>query len=242
MVKYKAVLEKKMTTWWQSPLGQSVLEQEKAALQSLSQHFHGYYQVQLGLTHSLLPTLTQPNLQSVIASGADIDAQNEALPIKCHSLDLVLLCHALDFSADPHGLLREVDRTLVADGTLVLCCFNPWSLWGLKRLFSWQDTSPWQGHFFTKTRIKDWLHLLGFEIIDCEALLFRPPLKSAKWFNRCQFLERWGRRLWPFWSGSRILIATKRTIPLTPISKPWRSKQLFSGRSVASPVTRGTSL
>ena len=241
MVDYKTNKTKNVANWWQSPLGQAVLEQEKSALQSLSQHFHGYYQLQLGLNPSLLPALSQPNIQTVIAAQADIQACNEALPIKCHSLDLVLLCHALDFSADPHGLLREVDRTLVADGTVILCCFNPWSLWGLKRLFSWQDTAPWQGHFFTKTRIKDWLNLLGFDIIDCKPLLFRPPLTSAKWFKHCQFLERWGRRLWPFWSGSSIVVATKRTIPLTPISKNWRSKQLFSGRSVASPVTRGTS-
>lgn len=53
-------------------------------------------------------------------------------------------------------------------------------------------------------------------------------------------MERWGKRLWPVFAGSAILVATKRTIPLTPITMRWRAKQLFAtGRLVNKPVTRG---
>lgn len=238
MVDYKMNTEKMMAQWWQSPLGQNVLMQEKTLLQSLSNHFHGRYQLQIGIEQSLLPTPTKPAIQKVMSPSADVNGNSIELPFKCHSIDMLLLGHVLEFSADPHQVLREVERVLVADGTIVLLSFNPWSLWGLRRLFSWQDAPPWQGAFFSQIRIKDWLALLNFEVVTAERLLFRPPVQSNKWFNKLNFMERWGKRLWPLFSGITLLVATKRTIPLTPITKPWRTKQLFPRPLVQNPINR----
>ncbi len=239
MVDYKTNKEKMMSDWWQSPLGQAVLTQERNKLQTLSQYFHGYYQLQLGNKNSLFPTTTRPSQQIIMAESADVEGHNEALPFKCHCLDLVLLNHVLEFSDNPHQVLREAERVLVADGIIIITSFNPWSLWGLRCLFSWQDHPPWQGKFFRQTRIKDWLALLNFEIIATKRLIYTPPLRSLKWLDRFSFLERWGKRLWPFFSGVTILVATKRTIPLTPITKRWRARELFpSGTFVNKPVTR----
>ena len=224
---YKTNTEKMMIQWWQNPLGNKLLEQEKAAIQSLSSYFHGSYQLQIGLKQALLPTLSRPAVQKIMADSADLSGDSKSLPFKCHSIDTLLLVHVLEFSSDPHQVLREADRVLVADGTIILCSFNPWSLWGLRRLFSWQDIPPWQGTFFSQTRIKDWLALLNFEVINTERLFFRPPMASDRWLQRFEFTERWGKRLWPLLSGTTIIIATKRTIPLTPIKMTWRAKQLF---------------
>ena len=238
MVDYKTNKEKMMADWWQSPLGQAVFSQERSKLQALSHYFHGYYQLQLGCKQSILPPTSRPTQQKLMAQAADVEGHNEALPFKCHSLDLLLLNHVLEFSTDPHQVLREAEQVLVADGTLVLCSFNPWSLWGLRCLLSWQDQPPWQGKFYRQTRIKDWLALLNFEIIASEKLLFSPPLRSSKWFDHFSFMERWGKRLWPFWSGATILVATKRTIPLTPVTKHWRASKSFpSGSFVNKPAT-----
>ena len=239
MVDYKTNKQKMMADWWQSPLGQAVFSQEKNKLHSLSAYFHGYYQLQLGNKQSLLPPSSRPSQQKIMAKAADVEGLNELLPFKCHSVDLLLLNHVLEFSSDPHQVLREAERVLVADGTIVLCSFNPWSLWGLRCLLSWQDQPPWQGKFYRQTRIKDWLALLNFEIIVTKNLLFSPPLRSAKWFNRFSFMERWGKRLWPFFAGVTILVATKRIIPLTPVTKYWRARQLFpTGSFVSKPVTK----
>jgi SAM-dependent methyltransferase len=235
---YKTNKETMMAQWWQSPLGQEVILQEQDKLQSLSQHFHGYFQLQIGYKQLLLPPTSRASQQKVMADSADVEGHHEALPFKCHSLDLLLLNHVLEFSADPHQVLREAERVLVADGTIVVCSFNPWSLWGLRCLLSWQDQPPWQGKFYRQTRIKDWLALLNFEIIASRKLLFSPPIRSEKWLKRFSFMERWGKRLWPFWSGVTILVATKRTIPLTPVTKKWRAKQLFpAGSFVNKPAT-----
>jgi len=239
MLDYKTNTEKMMAQWWQSSLGQSVLKQEHAVIQSLSTHFHGYYQLQIGIEQSLFPTLTRPNIQTVMAHNADVQGDHRSLPFKCHSIDAILLAHVLEFSSDPHQVLREAERVLVSDGTLILCSFNPWSLWGLRRLFSWQDKPPWQGHFFSQTRTKDWLSLLNFEVIATERCLFRPPNHNEKWFQRFKIIERWGKRLWPIFSGVNILVATKRTIPLTPVKMLWPAKRLFSGQLAQGPVSRG---
>jgi len=228
-----------MAQWWLSPLGNSVLDQEKAAIQSLTTHFHGTYQLQVGVEQPLLPALSRPAMQKIMANSADVSGDCKSMPFKCHSIDTLLLSHVLEFSSDPHQVLREAERILVSDGTIILCSFNPWSLWGCRRLFSWQDIPPWQGSFFSQTRIKDWLSLLNFEVISTEHLLFRPPVQSEKWFQRFQFIERWGKRLWPLFSGVTILIATKRTIPLTPVTMPWRAKQLFPSPLTQRPASRG---
>lgn len=227
MTDYKADNAQALNDWWHSQLGQHVLQQEKYLLQSMAAYFHGYYQLQIGTEQSLLPQLSTSKTQKIMARSADVDGDSIALPFKSYSLDTLLLAHVLEYSRDPHQVLREVERVLVADGTLILCRFNPWSLWGLKRLFSWQDSPPWQGSFFDNTRIKDWLALLNFEVIATERLLFSPPIQSQTWFQRFNFMERWGKRLWPLFSGVTIVVATKRTIPLTPITQPWRAKRLF---------------
>jgi len=236
---YKTNTEKKMAQWWQKPLGHSVLEQEKVTIQSLSTHFQGHYQLQIGIKQPLLPSLSRPTIQKVMAKSADVHGDSTSLPIKCHSIDTLLLGHVLEFSSDPHQVLREAERVLVSDGTIIICSFNPWSLWGLRRLFSWQDIPPWQGSFFSQTRIKDWLALLNFEVVSTKHILFRPPIQSVKWFQRIKIIERWGKRLWPLFSGVSILIATKRTIPLTPVTMPWQAKQLFPRPLTPRPVSRG---
>mgnify|MGYP003624398641 CR=1 FL=1 len=239
MIDYRTDIQKKMITWWQSPLGCSVLKQERSALQTLSNHFYGNYQFQLGIEQRLLPEVPLSRMQKIMARSADIEGSNESLPFKCRAIDVLLLVHVIEFSSDPHQVLREAERVLVADGTLVLCCFNPWSLWGLRRLFSFKAPPPWHGHFFSQTRIKDWLALLNFEVVATKRLVFQPPIRSEKWLTRALRIERIGKRLWPIFSGVTILVATKRTIPLTPITMYEHVKHLFpTGRLVSKPVAR----
>jgi SAM-dependent methyltransferase len=51
-----------------------------------------------------------------------------ALPFPPDSLDLVVLPHTLEMSADPHHVLREVERVLVPEGRVVISGLNPASL------------------------------------------------------------------------------------------------------------------
>lgn len=61
-------------------------------------------------------------------------AQPEELPFETQSLDLVALPHVLESTADPHQVLREVDRVLRPEGRLIVSGLNPVSLWGARHL------------------------------------------------------------------------------------------------------------
>lgn len=237
-----SVKTKMMTQWWQSPLGQYVLTHEQNSLQSLNQYFHGFFHLQVYGEKNILPQVSHASTQALMAAQADLNGSAELLPFKSHSIDKLLLPHVLEFSSDPHQVLREAERVLVADGSIILCSFNPISLWGVRRLCSLHGRAPWRGYFFTQARIKDWLGLLNFEIVASEKLLFSPPVNSQTWIEKLARMERWGKRCWPFFGGVTILVATKRTIPLTAIKSPWHYKQFFpSGRFVKKPVTRWSS-
>ena len=52
-----------------------------------------------------------------------------------NSLDLIVLPHALEFTDDPHLMLREAYRVIRPEGQIVIAGFNPFSLFGAKRYF-----------------------------------------------------------------------------------------------------------
>ena len=227
-----------MADWWQSPLGRHIVSEERALLASFPLYFHGYYQIQIGDCEGLLPSLSGSYVQKTMSPLADFEGRINALPFKSRSIDTLLLPHVLEFSDDPHQVLREVERVLDIDGTVLLFIFNPWSLWGLRRLVSRKKAAPWYGYFFSRTRIKDWLSLLNFEVVETRALLFHPPINNEAWFKRLGFIARWCSRCGGLFSGATLLIAQKRTIPLTPIKHGWRTRSLFPSSLTPKPVSR----
>ena len=99
-------------------------------------------------------------------------AEIDELPFSEHSVDACILSHCLEYHSDPHHILREAHRTLIPGGYIVISGFNPFSLCGLANClpFSGQKL-PWSGRFFTPARVKDWLDLLGFEILADERFI-----------------------------------------------------------------------
>ena len=127
-----------------------------------------------------------------------------------NSFDLVVLPHALEFTDEPHQLLREVYRVIRPEGQLVVSGFNPFSLFGAKRYFGREQTMPWTGNFISLYRLKDWLALLGFEVSGGRLDAYVPPVAQEKWLRRFEFFEQAGDRWWPIAGGVYFLRATKR--------------------------------
>ncbi len=87
------------------------------------------------------------------------------LPFAQHSIDAVALINTLDFTHDPHQLLREAERVLRSDGTVIITGFNPLSLSGvLHRLPLYGQHPIKHARFFSQYRVKEWLKVLGFEV------------------------------------------------------------------------------
>lgn len=170
---------------------------------------------------------------SLAAAGADIQSAPEQLPILSDSVDTVVLPFTLDVCAQPHAVLREVQRVLIGDGQVFIIGANPWSLWGLarKRRLHLQRRLSAQ-------RVIDWLQLLDFEVAPVQYTWYRPPLRSLIWQQRWQFIDRLGAKFWTRGGAVYVLSAQKRVVPMTPIRLPARSKILrfpVPGRVVPAP-------
>ncbi|MFM1886561.1 MAG: hypothetical protein RL026_1718 [Pseudomonadota bacterium] len=170
--------------WWDSPLGQEVLQSEARLLHGVLDGVFGLELLQLGdwgASRELLAasrtrrqTILAPSLGS---SGAvDILASPAALPLPAASVDAVLLPHTLEFVPDPHAVVREADRVLVGDGRLLVLGFCRGSLWGARAaLAPRQGYPPGLRQLLPERRVRDWLALLGYEMtLTHHHLPYRP--------------------------------------------------------------------
>jgi SAM-dependent methyltransferase len=139
------------------------------------------------------------------------------------------LPHALGFSDNPHQSLREASRVLVPEGYLILTGFNPISAWGIRRLFSKKRSYPWHGQFFSLSRIKDWLALLGMEFVEAQFFGYELPINNQKWLKRLSFLDKIAARWWPRLGGQYIIVAKKRVVNITFLKPKWKRSLLQPG-------------
>jgi SAM-dependent methyltransferase len=224
-----------------------MLRQEREAVAAIAPRLFGYQLVQLGLLGPDLEYLGACPIRSrtVVSPspGASCGAvfvrgNPEQLPIAADSADAVVMPHTLDLASDPPQVLREVERVLIPEGRLVVIGFNPWSLWGLRRLVGGRGSPPWSCHFISYPQLHDWLSLLGFAVERTDVLMFRPPVAHAGVLERLAFLDRQGPRLWPMLAGVYVVQAIKRVSTLTPITLPWRRRRLIRASAV-EPSARG---
>lgn len=175
------------------------------------------------------------------ARALPLRAELARLPFAADSVDAVVLPHSLDFSAEPHRVLREVERVLVAEGRVFLFGFNPLSPWGARRLWPRRrGIVPWCGSQLTLFRVCDWLELIGFRVEIKRMLVFRPPWRRAV-SPRLEWMDRLGERYWPLLGGVYAVRAVKRLSALTPMRPSWKPRpSLLPGRPV-KPAARESS-
>lgn len=221
---------------------------ERATLSRLLPDLFGYHIAQVGQMHGCDLLESSRIAHKVVfdldpappaAGGVSMVCSAESLPLAADSIDVVVLPHVLEFSPSPHRVLREMERVLIGDGHLVLTGFNPWSCWGLWRMFLWwRDTAPWCGHFYGLSRIRDWLTLLDLELLTVARLFYRPPLRHSGALERLATMEQLGRHVWPILGGAYVLVAKKRVIPLTSSRIRWHARRSMISSGLAEPTTR----
>ena len=211
-----------LAEWFATPLGEYLLAQERAWIDSVVPDLFGYHALQLGLPKvDLLRESRITNRLTVAPTeGADVLAQWHELPFDAQSVDLVLMPHVLEFVENPHEVLREVDRVLRPEGRALIVGFNPWSLFGARRMWS-STEGPWQGNFVSLVRMKDWLQLLSFEPASGKLGCYVPPLQSSSWRARLAFMESLGDRWWGVAGGVYMLDAVKRVQGMRLIAPNW---------------------
>ena len=154
----------------------------------------------------------------------------DALPLPNGSMDALLVHHLLEGAEDPRTAVREIARVLRPGGRLVVCGFNPASVWGLRTLLGRPGKGALSGlRFLRPARIVDWLTVLGFELSESvQHMAYGMPFavgapsaaetEPVSWYPR-----HWGGRLRkllddhrPPFGGVYIIVAVKQAAAVRP--------------------------
>jgi SAM-dependent methyltransferase len=231
-----------LVDWQAAQPGLRLALHEREVLSGMVGDLFGYHLLHMGelgpdldhLAHCPVrhKTLISHRARQDMQEGVLI-AEGQHLPVASDSIDVVIMAHTLDFSPDPHQVLREAERVLIPEGRVIVVGFNPYSLWGLWRLFGrWRGAVPWCGHFLSYPRLSDWLTLMGFDVERMDVLEFRPPTRST----RLDAIERLGRRVWPMLAGAYVVRAVKRVSRVTPVKQRWSRLRVLGPRAIEPTV------
>ncbi len=244
----KVRLRQRLSQWFRQEPGNGLSNLEHAHLDHALSNLFGYHILQVGNLNNVSLISNSRISHKIILdffrdkdprSQTNLVADSEYFPIESETMDVVVMPHTLEFESSPHQVLREANRVLIGEGHVIITGFNPWSLWGFWRLLlAWKDEPPWSGKFIALNRIKDWLSLLDFEVIESQHFYFRPPFKNARLMNSLLFMEKMGKYLLPFLGGVYIIVARKRVDAVTPIKLRWKKRRRLISAGLAKPSTR----
>src|ERR1700753_4322686 len=175
-----------LTAWWSGSLGGALVAAESELLGEALEDVFGWELLQIGAwgaAHDLL-ACSRTRRQTVGAApgfpdGADIIGRPSQLPVNSDSVDAALLPHTLEFASDPYAIVREVDRVLVGEGQLLVLGFRPWSFWGMRARASRSGFPPGLRRVLPERRVRDWLVLLGYEVVASRRYLYCSPWSSG---------------------------------------------------------------
>lgn len=238
--------------WLNDPLGKHLILTEKQAIDKIEVKMTGSRMLLLGpaelsaasvdiqIGHKLLVNheeLAGTNLQFTAKDVQFLCARDDKLAIESDSMDVVYLAHALEIASNPHEVLREAYRVLRPEGYLIITGFNPYSLWGVLRLLlRFTSKFPWTANFMSSMKIKDWLSLLGLDLVSGHSYCYTPPLASESCLAKFFVVERICNRLKLPFGAANVIVACKRVVTLTPLRPVWHDRRMAISGSSAAPV------
>ena len=233
---------KSTSSWLQSKHAEHFFDLEKAATDKLFRCLSGPNVLLMGdainadkLVEFDFPQLVKVAHATELATeNHDLAADCAFLPFQESSFSAVIVPHILESHELPHQVLREAHRVLQSDGHLLLTCMNPISWIGLQRVM--RHKSVLKGEYYTVSRVKDWLHLLGFEVVASAMYHYAPLTRHPMLIRRFNFINSIGDRWFPMFGGSFVISARKRDFGLRLVGKTSLRKQ--RGRSLTPAPAR----
>lgn len=224
----------KMDQWICHTHGQYLLDVERKVLSGVLQKYFGYHIVQIGgptHDHFLSDSLIRHKVRLTqdVSSGFEgntVKANLGQLPFQPDSIDVMVLPHVLEYVASPYQVLNSCFTSVAPEGHVVIMGFNPFSLWGLAKLFGPNDRVFRRAHFIPPYKLRHWLKQAGFDVVEYKSLCFRWPTRNETWFERMRFLEPLGRFLTPSMGGIYMLIAQKHLVPMNIIGLDPKSSRV----------------
>jgi SAM-dependent methyltransferase len=166
-------------------------------------------------------------------------ARIDSLPVAPGTLDAIVVHHGFECGDDPRTAIREVAKALRPGGRMLVCAFNPWSFWGVRRLIGLlRRGSRGRVRFVSPTRLLDWLAVLGFEVDEgVHYLAYRPPLAGidfdrAWWARLKAVLDRYRVPV----GGVYFVLARKSAVGL--LARP--ATGALAGSKLVAPALPGS--
>ncbi len=231
--------------WQQCPLAKELAEIEQRVIDPLVARKFGRHLLQISMAgspplHRKSPIGNKTFLSfdyPVSDPQVSVVSRPDFLSIANESVDVLILHHVLEFSEDPHKVLREALRVLVSGGQLFIIGFNPLSAWWLRKLFTFKRRAPWSGHYYSQRRVADWLRLLDIRLEDTSFGFFKLPTNQKKLLDVAYKLEVFGQNYNCFFGGIYVMVARKQVAGLMPLQQAWHQHQIIS-IPVTEPTTR----
>ncbi|HSG62064.1 MAG TPA: methyltransferase domain-containing protein [Pseudomonadales bacterium] len=226
--------------WWRQSLGSDILASEIETIQTHLASSWGEWAMQVS-TCPQLPELTHGRIHgsyrlsaTAMSSECDITGDATQLPIEADTLQSLVLHHVLDFHRHPHQVLREAARVVAPYGRLTLCNFNRFSPLALKQaVFGFHGRHSLR-RLLSQSQMKDWLHLIGFEVERVSYCGFNFP--SRRWHSSDGHYARIMGQYLPKLGGIIVVTARKEKRPATLSRAGWRelSSRLQGSTEVGS--------
>jgi SAM-dependent methyltransferase len=223
-------------------LGHYISQRETAIYGQAVTDVFGFHALQLGwpgydlLAQSRIPYKHYLH-EHALKDGALL-CEPEFLPLAENSVDLICMPHVLEHCQDPRQALREAFRVLVPEGTLILTGVTPFSCLGLRAKIGWFKQAGAFKRLFTARRIRDWLNVLGFEIVQSNYLMHALPINDFHWLQRQARLEKWGACTLGMTGGVYFLVAKKRLLNVRLLKPDWKKSPLNQALQAQKSRTR----
>ena len=203
-----------LASWYASGLGTRLIASETRSIAPLLEKLFGYHLLFIGackdagmiesspITHKIV--LGNRSDAGDVGNNVGLFSDPRALALQDESIDVVVLHHALEFTASSRAVLREAVRVLRPGGHIVLITFQPLSLWGLKRLLcsaiplggAESRKPPWEGRFRHPSRLIDWLGVLDVQELTSFSAMHEFPLQflepGVRLKRLAETMENWG--------------------------------------------------
>ena len=203
--------------WFNSLAGKQLLTTEQSVIEGLIRDKFGYFAIQLGDYDCNF--LAESRIAKHLFSGGqyqNISFFNSALPIKADSVDLIISPHIIEQIYDVESFLNELYRAIIPGGYAIFVSFNPYSFAGLRNIFGFENTTPWNGNFTTPNSIQKSLISAGFTIDEARMSNYQ-LIFNDEVINFNESLESVGSRWLPFFGNIYFIVAKKIETSVTPI-------------------------
>lgn len=232
--------------WYETVAGRHILSLENQLVAEGVQDLFGYHLASLGplqyaegIEASPITHKVAVNVLSLDKSAPELLADPEDLALLSDSVDVLVLPHMLEYSSQPHAMLREAKRVVHAHGHVVILGFNPLSCYGLCRVMpGLSGHMPWQGHFYHPIRLRDWLKLLGFGIVKTQYTVFTPPIQHQKSLHYLSCMESIRNTFIAPLGGVYMIVARNLAVTPNVLRPKWASRATLIKNGVVEPSGR----